>query len=164
MVSTLISRRAVLAGAVALPLAPALAKTPTLDFVVIGDWGREGSNKQTDVAAAMGRSAEQIGSKFVVSVGDNFYEDGVKNLDDVQWKTSFEDIYAAKSLQTRWDVILGNHDYRGNVQAQLDYGSRSKRWNMPARYWQQNEKLPDGTEIAFFYVDTSPFLRHYWGT
>jgi acid phosphatase len=162
-----LTRRATLITAAAsglLARVPAMAKAPELNFVVVGDWGREGADKQGEVAVAMGHAAEQIRSQFVISVGDNFYEDGVASVDDRQWRTSFEDIYTAKSLQTRWDVILGNHDYRGSVAAQLDYGKRSPRWNMPARYFQRLEKLPDGTQIAFFYIDTNPMLRKYWGT
>jgi len=164
-----ISRRNVLIGAtgsVLAPLgAPALAqaavKAPELNFVLIGDWGREGSDKQREVAEAMGRSAEAVRSRFVVSVGDNFYEDGVRGLDDKQWKTSFEDIYTAASLQTRWDVILGNHDYRGDVPTQLAYSQHSPRWNLPARYFQRQEILGDGTVADFFYLDTSPFIAAY---
>lgn len=160
----LVTRRQLIAGAAGTALLPrmaAAARAPSLPFVLIGDWGRFGAEKQREVGVQMGVTAEAIGSRFVVSVGDNFYEDGVTGLDDVQWADSFERIYAAPSLQTRWDVILGNHDYRGSVQAQLDYGARSQRWNMPARYFQRTEALPDGTRADFFYIDTSPFLGIY---
>jgi acid phosphatase len=162
-----LSRRAVLAGAVglaALPRVAAAVRAPSLDFVLIGDWGRAGAEKQREVGVQMGLKAEALQSRFVVSVGDNFYEDGVTSLTDPQWKDSFEAIYAAPSLQTPWDVILGNHDYIGSVSAQLGYGQISPRWRMPARYWQREELLPDGTKVAFFYIDTSPFLKAYRGT
>jgi len=161
-----ISRRTLLgtvgAAAGASLLAPhAQAAAPSLRFVVIGDWGREGAFKQREVAQAMGRTAEAIGSAFTISVGDNFYEDGVTSLTDKQWKTSFEDIYTHPALQTRWDVILGNHDYLGDVQAQLDYAHTSPRWSMPARYYTRQERLADGTAIDFFYIDTNPMLAMY---
>jgi acid phosphatase len=157
------TRRTLLAASAStiLPRVAAAAREPSLPFVIIGDWGRNGAEKQREVGAQMGRTAEQIASRFVISVGDNFYEDGVTGVDDPQWSGSFEQIYAAPSLQTPWDVILGNHDYRGNVEAQLAYGKTSPRWRMPARYFQRDETLSDGTGIAFFYLDTSPFLAAY---
>jgi acid phosphatase len=61
-------------------------------------------------------------------------------------------------------VILGNHDYRGNVQAQLDYTDNSHRWYLPARYYQLSESLPGGGTADFFYLDTSPFIKSYIGS
>ena len=143
------------------PLLHAAPRAPSLPFVIIGDWGREGAEKQREVGIQMGRSAEAIESRLVISLGDNFYEDGVTGVADPQWVQSFEDIYAAPSLQTRWDVILGNHDYRGDVDAQIDYSSRSARWHMPARAFTRRETLTDGTTAEFFYIDTNPFITAY---
>ena len=162
----LLTRTASLTAGAALPAGalPAQAAGQTLPFVLIGDWGRHGRDNQTDVAIQMGKTAASINSQFVISLGDNFYENGVTGLDDPYWQTSFEDIYTATSLQTPWKVILGNHDYRGNVQAQLDYSNVSRRWQLPARYYSVTQKLPDGGSADFFYIDTSPFISAYIGT
>lgn len=161
---TLLSSTATLTAGAALPVVPAQAASQALPFVLIGDWGRHGKDNQIDVAAQMGTTAAAIDSRFVVSLGDNFYEYGVTGLDDPYWQTSFEDIYTAPSLQTPWKIILGNHDYCGNVQAQLDYSSHSNRWQLPARYYSASETLPDGGKADFFYLDTSPFIQSYAGT
>ena len=142
----------------------AQAASEALPFIVVGDWGRNGHDDQRNVAVQMGQTAAAMDAKFIVSIGDNFYENGVTGLDDPQWESSFERIYTAESLQRPWKVILGNHDYRGNVQAQLDYSARSPRWQMPARYYLETQTLPDGTKAEFFYVDTSPFIRKYMGS
>ncbi len=134
----------------------------SLTFLAIGDWGRDGGDHQQDVADKMGETAAQIRSRFVVSVGDNFYEDGVASVDDPAWKTSFEDVYKAPSLQTPWYVALGNHDYHRNSQAQIDYSARSHRWRMPARYFTTRETAPDGATVEIFFLDTSPFIRSYY--
>lgn len=163
----MIGRRGLLGGMAGMALlrsVPAMARMPATNFITVGDWGRKGHHKQRAVGAQMGRTAAQIGSRFVVSVGDNFYEDGVTGLDDPQWKDSFEDIYADASLQTPWDVILGNHDYIGDIEAQLQYSRRSARWRMPARYYARREVLADGTPADIFYIDTNPFVTAYRGT
>lgn len=167
MTTTLLSRRTLFglaAGTALLPGVTAAALGSTLPFVLVGDWGRKGAKKQREVGAQMGVTAAEIGSRFVISVGDNFYNDGVTGLDDPQWVSSFESIYPAAALQTPWHVILGNHDYQGSVEAQLAYSSRSKRWSMPARYFKTSESLPDGSIADFFFLDTNPFISAYRGT
>jgi acid phosphatase len=161
MISTVLSRRSLLPAAAAFAALPAQARAPSLDFVVIGDWGRDSRSHQREVAQQMGRSAASIGSTFVISVGDNFYEDGVTAVTDPQWRTSFEDIYSDPALMTKWHVILGNHDYQGNVEAQLAYSSNSPRWSLPAPYYTRTETLPDGTVAEFFFLDTSRYIREY---
>ena len=49
----------------------------------------------------------------MISVGDNFYEDGVSSVDDSQRRTSFEGVYAVPAVQVPWYSLLGNHAYRG---------------------------------------------------
>lgn len=135
------------------------AKSGALNFLIFGDWGREGQPEQLQVAAQMGVAAEAIAAKFVISVGDNFYEDGVKSVTDPTWKKSFENIYTAPSLQVPWWVALGNHDYHGNVQAQIDYSQTSPRWRMPGRTFVRTEKIDDTTVADFFYLDTTPMAK-----
>ncbi len=148
----------------ALPLSRAWADAggPSLNFLAVGDWGREGAFHQRDVAIRMGESARELNARFVISVGDNFYETGVTGVDDPAWQRSFETIYDAPSLQIPWHVALGNHDYAGNVQAQLDYTARSDRWRLPARWYTYRERAPDGATVEFFVTDTSPLLRMYY--
>src|SRR5690242_12262748 len=81
--------------AAAMPLSRAWADAggASLSFLAVGDWGRHGQDRQREVAIRMGESAEQLGAAFVISVGDNFYDNGVTGIDDPHWKTSFEDVY-----------------------------------------------------------------------
>lgn len=132
-----------------------------LNFLIFGDWGRNGEPDQARVAAQMALAAKKIQPRFVVSVGDNFYEVGVTSATDPQWQSSFENVYNDPALQIPWHVILGNHDYCGNCEAQLEYSRHHPRWNMPARYFQQTHKI-DGTVAAdFFYLDTTPMVQKY---
>jgi acid phosphatase len=149
------------AAVAALPRTALAAASPALDFLVVGDWGRNGSDHQRDVAVQMGVAAASGGSRCVFSVGDNFYENGVRSATDPQWRTSYESIYTASSLQVPWYVALGNHDYRGLPQAQLDYAKTSPRWRMPNRYYQVAGNEVDAPHVDFFVIDTSPLVHTY---
>lgn len=138
------------------------AKAGGLNFLVFGDWGRNGEADQMDVATQMGIAAREMQAKFIISVGDNFYENGVATVDDPQWKSSFENVYTAPSLQVPWWAALGNHDYRGDCDAQIAYARVSRRWNMPARYFVRTERIDAGTTVDFFYLDTTPMVKSYW--
>jgi acid phosphatase len=145
----------------AFPGGAGAAPPAALDFLVVGDWGRNGASHQRDVAAQMGQAGARLGSRTVFSVGDNFYEDGVRSATDPQWRTSFEDIYTAGALQVPWYVALGNHDYRGVPQAQLDYAKTNLRWRMPSRYYKVSGSEFGAPHVDFFVVDTSPLVHKY---
>lgn len=85
-----------------------------LTFFTIGDWGKRGPD-QTNVANAMGVTGDSLKPSFIVSLGDNFYQDGVDSIDDAQWKSTFENVYTAESLMRPWYSILGNHDWHRYV-------------------------------------------------
>jgi tartrate-resistant acid phosphatase type 5 len=167
MQDTLINRREVLtsiaaaATLTALPRALEAGSATALDFLVVGDWGRNGTNHQREVATQMGKTAERLGGRCVISVGDNFYEDGVQSTSDPLWRSSFEEIYSARSLQVPWYVALGNHDYRGVPQAQIDYARTSPRWRMPSRYYKVAGNDIGAPHVDLFVIDTSPLVHQY---
>jgi acid phosphatase len=133
-----------------------------LNFLIFGDWGRNGERDQSEVAAQMAIASKATSSRFIISVGDNFYEDGVASASDPQWQTSFENVYRDPALQIPWQVILGNHDYHGNCDAQLEYARAHPRWNMAARYFLQTHRIDAATTADFFYLDTTPMIKSYW--
>ncbi len=160
-----LNRRAVLGGIAGAASLAALSQSlraaavPAVNFLVVGDWGRDGNSHQREVAMQMGNAA--AGSRFVVSVGDNFYDNGVASATDPQWRSSFEAIYAAPSLQVPWYVALGNHDYRGTPQAQIDYAKTSTRWRMPSRYYKVAGIEIGAPHLDLFFIDTSPLVHKY---
>lgn len=131
-------------------------------FFVIGDWGRNGDEHQTEVAEAMKKCAELVEPKFIISTGDNFYHTGVASVEDPQWMNSFENVYKSNALQIDWYPVLGNHDYYGNTQAQIDYTKRSRRWVMPAAYHTFARETDDKQKIRFMFMDTNPYVQAYW--
>lgn len=71
------------------------APEPALNFVMLGDWGGKPdppyyTNAEKKIAASMGKKAQDIGSKFTVALGDNFYYDGVKDVNDKRFQETFE--------------------------------------------------------------------------
>jgi 3',5'-cyclic AMP phosphodiesterase CpdA len=151
------------------------AKSPTVDqtlkpypnavhFFLFGDWGRDGKAGQVKVSEAMNAVAKIDPPQFIISTGDNFYPDGVQTATDKQWQTSFENIYTGQGLQCPWYVVLGNHDYHGNPQAEIDYSKQSKRWNMPSRYYVKSFMLnePSASYADFIFIDTSPLEDDYY--
>ncbi len=137
----------------------------SLNFLVIGDWGRNGENYQKEVATAMGQAARDIGAQFIIATGDNFYPYGVKSTSDYHWIASFETIYKAQSLHVKWHPVLGNHDYISNPDAEVEYSSISSRWDMPARYYSKkyfiNRDTAQGVLLVF--IDTDPFEKKMQG-
>ncbi len=132
-----------------------------LHFMVFGDWGT-GNAQQKAVAEAMARYAQMSKThnpvQFVISTGDNFYEDGVSSVDDPQWETKFEKMYDKKRLPMPFISVLGNHDWRLDPGAQLAYpGAKpGTRWQIDGFWFKRS--YPQGAErplVDFFYVDTN---------
>ena len=113
-----------------------------LNFIVMGDWGRNGADHQREVAVQMGKTANRIQSQFTISTGDNFYPSGVISEWDPLWRYSYEDIYTDFRLQWDWYPVLGNHDYKSNPEAQVKYSQISRRWRMPSRYYSKLFSIP----------------------
>jgi 3',5'-cyclic AMP phosphodiesterase CpdA len=130
-------------------------------FIVIGDWGRQGKEGQKETAEQMGKTAAGMDADFIISTGDNFYDNGVLSTNDTLWKKSFEDIYTSPALMKPWYVVLGNHDYRGDVSAQISYTQISSRWKMFNRYFVVDTSLHD-VKIRLVCIDTSPLIKQYY--
>lgn len=135
----------------------------SFNFYVIGDWGRNGYFKQAQVAHVMHLAAFVIEPDVIISTGDNFYESGVESVQDPYFKSSFEDVYSGANLFVPWYLVLGNHDYKGNPQAQIDYSGISRRWKMPDRYYYfDHYEQNTGLSARFIFIDTSPFEDNYY--
>jgi len=135
----------------------------SINFCAIGDWGGSEyfpffTHAQKETAKGMGRVAEDIDSRFVLALGDNFYHHGVGKKDSYRFKRTFEDVYSASSLATiPWYVIGGNHDHYGNITAQIEYSRENPngRWVFPSLYHSHSFAAPDGSfSIDLIMIDT----------
>uniref|UniRef100_A0AC34RD90 Tartrate-resistant acid phosphatase type 5 n=1 Tax=Panagrolaimus sp. JU765 TaxID=591449 RepID=A0AC34RD90_9BILA len=107
--------------------------TNRLAFFLIGDAGgcpfRQTTEPQLKVAESMSELHKSDPVDFIINLGDNFYADGVADVKDPRFQTMFENPYM--KLDVPWYVIAGNHDYLGNVKAQIDYTKLSGKWTFP---------------------------------
>ena len=122
-------------------------------FVAIGDMGTAGPG-QRKVAAAIASRARDEPVQFLLTLGDNFYPAGVISPDDPQWVSTIEGVYSDPALQVPMYPTLGNHDHQGLPIEEIRYSERSDTWSMPASYYSFSRFLADGTEVAFFALDT----------
>lgn len=131
-----------------------------LNFYLANDLGRNGYYDQKPIAELMGNMAETVDIECVVAAGDVHHFEGVRSVNDPLWMTNYELIYSHPELMIPWYAILGNHEYRGNTQAVIDYSKVSARWNVPSRYYTFAMEN-DGVTVRFVMVDTAPLLDKY---
>jgi len=133
-------------------------------FLSIGDWG--GITKDpyyTDDQAAnnhgMTLVATEKGVDMILAVGDNYYSYGVDEDDVVtRFQESWDNVYTGAALQaSTWYACAGNHDWRGDVQAQIDMMDIFDNWYYPDYWYKVQKKFDvDGqTMVAdFLFIDT----------
>ena len=131
-----------------------------LNFYLANDLGRNGWYDQKPIAETMGRMAEAIDIEFVVAAGDVHHFEGVQSISDPLWMTNYELIYSHPDLMIDWYPICGNHEYRSNTDAVVEYSNVSARWTMPAKYYTF-VKEEDGVTVRIVMLDTTPMIDKY---
>ncbi len=107
------------------------ASKRTLRVLAFGDWGT-GKPSQLNAAAAMRAYNREHPFDFGITLGDNFYPEGVDSPSDPRWRTQYEDLYSPMGIKIY--ASLGNHDrYNGETpMAEILYSAKSTTWRMPA--------------------------------
>lgn len=133
--------------------------TAKVRAVVMGDFGDPGNRTiQEQVAKAIRDSHGASPFSLGLTLGDNFYSKGVKNIKDPRWKSIWEEDYGI--LRVPFFAALGNHDYKGNAQAQIDFTTKCQdkqaigpsctmTWKMPCNYYTYT-----AGPVQFFALDT----------
>ena len=131
------------------------------NIFIANDLGRNGYYDQKPIAELMGQMAEAgADPEFVLATGDVHHFNGVASVNDPLWMTNYELIYSHPELMIDWFPLLGNHEYRGNTQAVLDYSHLSRRWQMPARYYTKRFEHK-GMTMRILWIDTTPLISKY---
>lgn len=131
-----------------------------IKLMIGNDLGRNGYYEQKPIAALMGKVAEAVGPDAFLALGDTHHYLGIKSVDDPLWMTNYELVYSHPELQVEWCPVLGNHEYRGNTQAVIDYSGISRRWIMPSRYYTRIFDN-DATRVKVVFIDTTPIIDKY---
>lgn len=134
---------------------------PEYNFIVANDLGRNGYYEQKPIAERMGMLAEEVDIEFIAAAGDVHHFEGVASVTDPLWMTNFELIYSHPELMIDWLPVLGNHEYRGNTQACIDYSKISRRWIMKDRYYTLTKQVDDSTSLRLLFIDTAPLIDKY---
>ncbi|MDO8518567.1 MAG: metallophosphoesterase [Deltaproteobacteria bacterium] len=134
---------------------PAIGADGTVaSFLAMGDWGT-GGDEQQEVADAMQAYCETEECEFVLTLGDNFYSDGVESTVDPQWEEKFRSVYDPLGLP--FYVVLGNHDTNGNIQAQIDYSAIYSSWYLPAENYSFTWPTGAADPLIEFFIFNSEY-------
>ena len=136
------------------------AAVAQINFLVVSDNGRNGAYLQKPISSLIGQMAESEDFEAVLALGDVHHYMGIESISDPLWMTNFELVYSHPELQIPWYPILGNHEYRGNTQAVIDYSEVSRRWEMEGRYYSKVFE-DDGVSVRIVFIDTVPLIDKY---
>ncbi|MEG1617488.1 MAG: metallophosphoesterase [Bacteroidales bacterium] len=139
---------------------PAISESAK-NFYVVNDLGRNGYYQQKPIAELLGELATEVDIEFVVAAGDTHHFDGVGSVSDPLWVSNYENIYTHPELMLDWFAVCGNHEYRGNTQAVVDYTAISRRWNMPSRYYSRTVEAGENETALLLFIDTTPLIDKY---
>jgi len=116
---------------VAPPLFSLKPRGQPIRVLAFGDFG-DGGKGQREVASAMLQYHRQRPFDFAITLGDNFYNKGMRSVDDPRWRTWWDQLYDPLGIQ--FYATLGNHDYGfpQSPEAEILYSKKSPSWRMPA--------------------------------
>ena len=129
-----------------------------MNCLIIGDFGTSDKH-QYKVAESMVDLIKDKDIKFICGLGDNIYDNGVRSIRDVKFKTHFEDPY--KNINKKFYNCLGNHDYGKkffnqvlpDYKYQIEYTKNSDKWRLPKRYYNYTKNM-NGVKVNFV-LDTN---------
>jgi hypothetical protein len=121
----------------------------SIRVLAFGDYG-DGSESQKSTADAMLKFHRTKPFDFAVTLGDNFYEEGMMSPADPRWKSWWEDLYGP--LAIKFYGVLGNHDWKlsDSPAAEVLYSGKSQSWNLPSPYYTFS-----AGPVQFFALDTN---------
>ena len=133
----------------------------SINILWTSDLDKGGCYDQKVIANLLGEMAGVVKPECILTTGDTHHGNGVKSVDDDDWKENFEDIYNHPKLKRLdWMPVFGNHEYRGSTQAVLDYSKVNPRWTIADRYYTRVFKKGN-LSIRFVIIDTTPMIEKY---
>lgn len=125
-------------------------------FVVLGDVGHASSALKATAAMVRNKISSHVHVTAALLLGDNFYPRGIESgVTDPQFTNVFENIIAP-SLNAPFHVLLGNHDWMGDIRAQIEYSRINPKWNLPSEFYFQRFQS-DIFSTCVWFLDTEHF-------
>ncbi len=130
------------------PLFSVKPENQSIRVLAFGDYG-DGSPEQKQVAATMASYHRLHPFDFAITLGDNFYSEGMYSPEDPRWETWWSQLYDPLGIQ--FYASLGNHDWGhpDSPAAEILYSRKSPSWRMPAPYYTFT-----AGPVQFFALDT----------
>eukprot|EP01038_Epipyxis_sp_PR26KG_P010220 gene10220-13750_t len=133
----------------------------------VSDFNLEGNNKvsytyQYAVAKSMSYYAQQYAPiSAIITLGDNFYTNGVQSTNDALWTSLWSSVYSFNSLNyIPWYATLGNHDWGYGLSGALAQVNRVKDfpngdWKMPHTNYSIDFDIYSGGRVRVVFIDTT---------
>ena len=118
-------------------------------ILCIGDWGEYFSED-------MKMTIDKQYYDMIFLLGDNFYPDGIKKYKDNNWNKLY---YNFPKNIIKY-VVLGNHDYIGNIHYQLmkTFSSNYFSWYLPHFFYDIKD---ENNSVHYIYIDTQLLSLFY---
>lgn len=146
------------------PFNPQPAPVGKITIFAFGDQG-SGDYRQRRVAAMLEAACRRTPSlAFIQTLGDNFYNSGVKSIDDPLWQSSFENVYDTPCIGNKpFHAVLGNHDEEGDPDVQISYSQAHRgklRWVLPKHFYFSRTGAINGKPlVTMVMLDTNAALK-----
>ncbi|MBC7533333.1 MAG: metallophosphoesterase [Oligoflexus sp.] len=132
-------------------LHPRLETGDNFEILLVGDMG-SGDEHQISIAEAMNSYCQTHKLSAIIFLGDNFYPKGVESPEDPQWQSKFITPYNRDCIgKVPYYALLGNHDYKGNPAAEINYHGKTPAWNMPHRFYD----IRFGKQLQLTMIDSN---------
>jgi tartrate-resistant acid phosphatase type 5 len=109
-------------------------KAGAMRVLAFGDFG-DGSEAQRTTALAMREAAREKPFDFGITLGDNFYKEGMASPIEPRWRSWWADLYGP--LGIRFYAVMGNHDWKlpDSPAAEILHADANDGWSMPSPYY-----------------------------
>lgn len=98
----------------------------------------------------------------IISLGDNFYFFGIKNVQDNLIKSVYENVYLTKEhlKHLNWFIIAGNHDWNNmnGAYPQVEYSKINSNWIYPSFSYTREFNITDELQFQIIFFDSTLFI------
>ena len=141
-----------------------LINSTDIRFLAVGDWGSDSERQQED-ANAIGQWCDENRCDFIISTGDNFYDNGVYSADDERFETTWRKVYNHPAIaDLTWYISAGNHDHGYGYDLrewyQVEHSKIDPRWHFPDLAHSFTISTPFSMMVKFVSYDTESILQN----